>query len=368
MNVLNYNEYNNISIFSDIHFGKSRDSQVKLTIVKKFISWFIAKNREQNTQVVVFNGDWFDNRNAISIITLNIAYDCIKELSKYWPVILIVGNHDTTYKGNIDVNSIRIFQEIHNVTVIQDITELKLKDREVLLCPWQPDINTLTKRYDYACGHFEFAGASLAQNQVFDGTSTILADLSRLAPVVFSGHFHIHKEYPYKDSTIISIGSPVELDWGDIGNDKGYYFLDTQTRQHTFIKNDGSPIHHYYYWSKLKDGTQKLSKTEIEGNYIKLVVDNKYSFEVIMTLAAKINTCNPIKPCEIDFVYNVTTDLLDSMKTINMDAEIKMTPLEYIHKFITKLPAENVVGIDMDEVLALADSYYDRSEYKSNET
>lgn len=364
MNIIKLPNINNISIFSDIHFGKSKDSQVKLNIVKKFISWFITKNKEIKPDIIIFNGDWFDNRNAISIITLNIAYDCIKEISKHWPVMLIVGNHDTTYKGNIDINSIRIFQEIPNVTVIQDITLMNINNREILICPWQPDLSQFQKRFDFAFGHFEFAGASLAQNQIYEGSSTTLADLSKLAPVIFSGHFHIHKEYPYKDSTIISIGSPLELDWGDINDDKGFYYLNTQTRQYSFIKNDISPKHYNYYWSKLKSGDQKLSKQEIEGNYIKLIIDDKYKFDVIMKLATEINSRNPIKPCENEFVYNVSNDLLDSIKSINIDAEIKMTPIEYIHKFINKMPVEKMEGIISERIINMANEYYQMAENK----
>ena len=63
-----------VAIFSDIHFGKNKDNTTKLSIADKYIDWFIQKLKENNIKTVLFLGDLYNNRNSISLKTLNTCY------------------------------------------------------------------------------------------------------------------------------------------------------------------------------------------------------------------------------------------------------------------------------------------------------
>ena len=122
--------HNNFAIFSDIHFGKSKDDSVKNETAVKYIKWFVD-HCQSETDAVIFCGDWFDNRNSLSIETINIAYDCLKKIASEFPIYMILGNHDTNLKSTNEVNSIRPFSDIKNITLIDnEVTILNIFGKE----------------------------------------------------------------------------------------------------------------------------------------------------------------------------------------------------------------------------------------------
>ena len=352
-----FDNINKIAIFSDIHFGHTKDSVTKLRIAAQFVKWFRDECIKRDIELIVFCGDWFHNRNSISIITSNIAYMYLKELTKAAPVIMIVGNHDIHYKTTNKVCSLTPLREIPNVTIIEKNTDINIGGRDCLLSPWQADLTKIDKVYDFAFGHFDFNGAALYA-YTHDDADYSMSDISKLAPLVFTGHFHINKEYPSTDGKIVSIGSPVELTWGDIDNTKGFYTLDMKSREYKLVKNSISPIHKKYFWSKLQSGVQKLSESEIKNNYIKLVVDDKYEFEKVIKTLTAINDFKPIRPSEPEFIYSMFGSLLDVEDIDADELTMNMSVLDYILKFIEKLPDDMFVEIERDVLMDYARRYY----------
>lgn len=349
---------NQIAIFTDIHWGKSRDSETKIKSNYDFMQMFISFVKDNNIKNVIFMGDWFDNRNVISVKTQNIAYDCLKQLAEYSKVYMIIGNHDAYFKESIMVNSVRPYADIKNVFPIENLTEIVFphSDKKGLMCPWSSFNDTIKNNYDIMFGHFEFSGAVLA-----GGIHTCDQNMEKLtdrAPIVFSGHFHIRKEYPQKNGKLITAGSPLELDWGDSNNSKGFYTLDTNTLEYTFHENTISPKHIKIYWSKLKRKQETLQN--IRGNYVKLVIDESYKFENVLKLLNIINSRNPLKTCETDFIYNNNfNNQLDSsaeFETINLS----LSKLDYIMKYI-ELNEINLKDINIDKLKNYITEYYNLS-------
>ena len=73
--------------------------------MKAMIDHIVANNIKN----VVFTGDYFHQRNAITIDTLNIAHRCLQAMAKHANVYMILGNHDLFNKNSTEVNSIKIF-------------------------------------------------------------------------------------------------------------------------------------------------------------------------------------------------------------------------------------------------------------------
>lgn len=352
----------NIAIFSDIHFGKSKDSLIKLRTSANYMEWFMEQCEKQDVKLVIFGGDWFDNRISINVSTLNVAYEYLKKLAEKYPLIIIVGNHDTTLKRTNKINSLAPFNQIANIKVVDELTVLNNK---ILLAPWNVDIKNIKEQFEFVVGHFEFNGA------MTPGLCTInspynISDLAVLSPLIFSGHYHIHKIYPYGDSTLITVGNTFEQDWGDYENEKGFYIYNTTTHIYNFVKNTISPIHIKYYWSRLKSGSQKLLETEIKGNYIKLIVDEKFTYDEVMKLSNEINQLAPLRNCELDFIFSISNEL-NKMDFSSDGEDIKMTKFEYIKKFITKLDEKLFDDINKDKLTEMAQQYYEQSTIKPNE-
>ena len=351
--------FQKFALFSDIHFGKTKDSIIKLRTSVDFIKWFLERCEENKVDAVIFGGDWFDNRSNISVATLNIAYDYLKKIAIKYPVFMIVGNHDSTLKNTIKVNSLNQFNEIPNVTIIDEPTIVQSSaGREILLCPWDTNISVIDKMYDCVIGHFEFAGAETAGLNIQESSNVTINDLTKNVPLVFSGHFHIRKEYAYGDRKLITIGSPFELDWGDYGNKKGIYFYDSPTRTYTFIENIISPCHVKIHWSLIQKDPNIICEGIVKNNYVRLIVDEKFKYSDLLKTQDKINQLNPIRCCDTEFMFSGSNEDLDSID-INSDIEIKMTNLDYIKKFISKMEDRYFdVDVSKEKLSEMATQYY----------
>ena len=348
-----------VAVFSDIHFGVGRESVLKLDTAVHCVDWMIVEMESRSVETVLFLGDWFDNRNSIGVPTINAAYDCIKRLSARFNVILVIGNHDTNLKTTNDINSVKIFKEISNVSVIHEPVITSIAGYDAWLCPWNMDIEKYgSRRYDIAAGHFEFNGAALcgtvAKNRKYNMT-----DLGKLGSTVLTGHYHIRKTYQMDDFNIISVGSPFQLDWGDYGNSKGFYVIEPGMadieKRFTFVLNTISPEHKIVLWS------QKDEERSLDNSIVKLVVDDKYKYEEVVSLTNRINEGKLFRPVEVEYAYNADSELLD-VKNIREGGEIKLSTVEYIKKYVDKLDAKVLDDDERKDVNEMLAGYYKMAE------
>ena len=86
--------HDRVAVFSDVHWGKGRDSSTKLEISERFVHWLAEELRVNGIGAAVFCGDWFDNRHSLNVNTINKAYESLRMLCSVAEVYAIVGNHD----------------------------------------------------------------------------------------------------------------------------------------------------------------------------------------------------------------------------------------------------------------------------------
>jgi len=347
-----------VALFSDLHWGKSRDSDVKLQSANDFIDWFIVTIKKLDIKDVIFLGDWFDNRNHISVKTQNHSYNALRKFSDNdINLYMIVGNHDAYFKDTIVVNSITHYNDVPNVYPIEKMTEVHFAstDKYGLLCPWETYEDT-PNNYDVMFGHYEFQGAYLVGTVSKSGMN--VEDLLKKAPTIFGGHYHIRAEYEHKEGKVVTIGCPLELDWGDYENPKGIYILDTSDMSYEFVENTTSPKHVRMYWSHIKEKTEKFDK--IDGNYVKFVIDTKYKFEHIMKILNLINTKNPLT-AEPEFVYNKNMNILSTVDiTSDSDGILSMSKLEYMENYIDEYfkTSDDMGGLKVSTMINMMKELY----------
>jgi len=350
-----------IGIFSDIHWGKSRDNVKKIENNMIFIDWFITEMKSHKIKEIFFLGDWFDHRNSVNVNTGFKAYEAVKKLCKNFKVFMILGNHDTYYKNSIEVNSIKQYESLNNLYIIDKDTVIDICGKQLLCTPWGFNLHSYkNQEYDIMFGHFEPGGAILNQSGIFSRTEQYtMDDLNKIAPLVISGHYHTRKEYETRNGTFVSVGCPLELSWNDYQNTKGYYILDVNNG-FEFIENKLSPKHIKFFWSKLKRKQEKLLPELIKNNYIKLIVDDKYRYEDIMRIMEAIQRHNPLS-AEPDFIFSINKDLLEDVD-LESNTKLKYTKLEYIIKYISKIKPDeiNIEGINKDNLTEKAIGYYNK--------
>ncbi len=185
---------NKIATLTDIHFGRKNNSDIHNKDCVDFIDFFVKECVKNKVTHVIFMGDWFENRSAINIQTLEWSYKGLSKLNELGiPVYMIVGNHDLYRRTDRDTHSVRMFQELENITIVDKITELSIDDTDILIAPFlfHDEYPTLSKylKKDYWFGHFEFKGFVLtgATYKLEHGPDP---DNFKGPKQIFSGHFH----------------------------------------------------------------------------------------------------------------------------------------------------------------------------------
>lgn len=266
-----------LGIFSDQHFGLKKNCEEQLQNCEQIFDEFAKQMDSLGVTTVIYMGDFFHSRELISVNTQERARRTLEKFSKNFDAVyMLVGNHDIYYKSTNDINSVEQFNHIPNVTVYTQYQELLFGNKNFALCPWGSVPKATTLPIDAAFGHFEFSGAALV-GAISNGPYT-MEDITNEAPLVFSGHWHIRKEYTTKTGKVITVGCPMQQNWGDVGNTKGFYVLDTETMEYTFYENTFSPKYIPVRWSNIK----KFDTSTINNNYIRIIVDADYNYEDIV--------------------------------------------------------------------------------------
>jgi DNA repair exonuclease SbcCD nuclease subunit len=230
-----------LCLISDTHFAIKKASKTFADSQKRyFYTELIPMLQERKITELVILGDLYDNRTSIDAKILNDVFHLFETLKeKCINVTILIGNHDTQYKTNIDTHSLKYLSLYPNVHVIEDITVKRFYDLDVTLFPWQVDDVFTQKAYetDIAFGHFDISGCKLNKTTVQEG-GTGQSFFWRNFKKTFSGHFHTQSHYDGpKGQTIDYIGSPYQLTRNDIGEEKGCIILDTTTLEIERVNN-----------------------------------------------------------------------------------------------------------------------------------
>lgn len=229
-----------VAMFTDIHFGKKNNSLQHNQDCLDFVTWFCTKVLEDgDVSHVVFMGDWFENRNAVNVMTMNYAYDSLKLLNSLnVPVYIIIGNHDLYHRENRKVFSTKVFEQFENIILVSEPTVV---DNTLMVCPFlfkheYPDLAKYNK-IPYWLGHFEF------RNFVVTGSDRRMEhgpDHKQFqGPThIFSGHFHKRQA----NDNVVYIGNTFPMDYGDAWDDaRGMCILNTEDADVTFIDWEDCP-------------------------------------------------------------------------------------------------------------------------------
>ena len=199
-----------------------------------------------------------------------------------------------------------------------------------------------------------------------------IKDIFKISNKVFSGHYHKNKLYKSisDDSGLLMVGSPMQLNWGEYGQDKFIYVLDPSKDKLNEIKNTINSRYEKVYYSKVIN--KKYSDDELrllcKDNYVKLVVDVKYQFNQILSIIENIRTFNPIT-VEIEYLISITDDAItksaDSIvKSGSKDnKEYLMEYLETVYNEISKVDED----VDKTLLFEMANSFYEKSQMTEKE-
>jgi DNA repair exonuclease SbcCD nuclease subunit len=277
---------NKYAIFSDLHLGVHQNSSTWHKIACDWSDWFVSELKKKNIKNILFLGDYFHSRSEISVNTLHVASN-ITDKFKDFQLKMIVGNHCSFLKDKADIHSLSVFKGCPNIEIIDKSKMFEFDGKKVFMCPWGTEMTDIPQ-CDVLMGHFEIESFKMNTYKLCEH-GFAPSSLSKKAPLVFSGHFHLRDEREYKNSKIVYVGNPFEMDFGDTESTKGYYIMNFEDMSYEFFENNISPKH-----KKIKLSEYENLNQNVENNIVRIIVDKNIENEELEKYSANIKNKNPI--------------------------------------------------------------------------
>lgn len=202
--------------------------------------------REHNADLILIAGDLFESRVTLALEVLHEAHVAIRKLATERPVILLRGNHDMASRVG-HVMSLEPFRDISGVTVI-DRPQMA---HGIYCIPYHPDVQVLRDWLTTAptCAvltvHATFREAVAGPcDRTIRGDHVSLDDVpwDRVGYLIAGD---IHKRQQLSDRAEY-VGSPLQLNFGERGEEKAFTLYDTATKERTVIPTSAPR----FYWLK----------------------------------------------------------------------------------------------------------------------
>ncbi len=180
-------------------------------------------------ETVVFLGDVFDQRNTLDVVVLNAIYKAFRSFKDSGiRLVLLVGNHDRCDVGR--EHSLECFKSFCDVVDVP--TVLPVGDRCVVAVPFHPNPSAVVRAINQLVTSdtkLLLLHATIKGTLLPNGTS--LGDGIPLAAipehvVCLAGDIHLHQQVRER---VYYVGSLLQKDRGDSGQEKFFAFHDTAT-------------------------------------------------------------------------------------------------------------------------------------------
>lgn len=346
-----------IFLISDTHIGLGFPNKTEkwFKIHQEYFSKFfipLLKEKVRPGDIVVHLGDLFDNRNVIPINLLNYGMDVVEEISKIAPLHIIVGNHDLWSKSASEINTIRPFKWIPNVSIYDKTSRIEFNGIKICMMPFiekrLDQINLINefKDCDYLFCHSDLNGCKMHLTSVAHKNSDkIDIEDFKYFRKVKSGHIHLvqsNKHFSF-------VGSPFQMDRNDYGDQKGIFIIDTNDDSEEFIPNLVSPIFKKVRIVKEED-IELLEELKGTKDYIDIAISNnllinnrklRRKLEVILEGGGFSS---------IEYIDDITKELEDgeelevideSLDENSIDISIQLDYEDYIKEYILKQKYDN---------------------------
>jgi calcineurin-like phosphoesterase family protein len=340
-----------IFLIGDTHIGLGYPNSVDkwYKVHQQYFTDFLLptlKNKVRPGDIIVHLGDLFDNRNVIPINLLNYGMDMVEEISKIAPLHIIIGNHDLWSKSASEINSIRPFRYIPNVTIYDKVSTIEFNDKKILMMPYvekrleQIKFIDENRDCDYLFCHSDLNGCKMHLTSVAHKNSDKI-DIENFTPfeAVYSGHIHLVQ----RNKNFTFVGSIFQMDRNDYGDQKGIFVIDTLDGSEEFIKNDISPV-----YKKVRvvgeEDVELLETLKTSKDYIDIAISNnllisnrklRRKLEIILE---KSNFAS------VEYIDDITKELVDD-EELNESVEINEETLDisialdyedYVKEYILK--------------------------------
>ncbi|KKL97995.1 hypothetical protein LCGC14_1828830 [marine sediment metagenome] len=236
--------------------------------------WIVEASVNMGCKSLFILGDVFNSRTEVSLSVLDLVCREFHAASKKISLHVIAGNHDSLLRVP-DRNSLQVFRGY--ATIYEEPTR---RDTFALV-PWIEDLDEYQQAVDTVSrrtGVLFLLSHILLEEAGYHGKGV---PLSHLFPKRFKqillGDVH---EPKIITPHVRYVGSPLQIDFRDAGQTRGFCILDAQAQKVTFVENTMSPRFHM------------LSSGDVEGirkkDFVRVKTENPKDAIAAVKAAQKI--------------------------------------------------------------------------------
>lgn len=335
-----------ILLIGDPHFKKNN-----LIEMNRMTSEILDLIKLKSVDLIICLGDTLDNHDRCYIRAMSEAKLFLIELSKYAPLIILIGNHDR--ENNSDFQSeyhpFVGFDLIPNITVVNKAIWDKERNfiyvpyvftglfKKALLTVGYDPKNAENKHPSYIFAHQEFKNCSMDHDIISTKGDVWL----KKYPTIYSGHIHKYQHL----NNIIYVGTFYQEDYGE-DEDKAIMILDTTTNTYERYYLKSRPILKTfkltYKNEKFAEELDEISKIKKDNIKLRLIITIEYDkLPNIKTLIKK---------------YQKTFDRVEyrvNKKEENIKIKTGNDPTEIHNLILNKLSYDpNLVYIYKNEIIS----------------
>jgi len=222
----------------------------------------------------VIAGDLLHGKSIIYAVAQDLILDFFKR-NKDINFIVIDGNHDLSGRGEKVVSALKPLENISNVSWIPFYKTSRVGD--ILFVPYSSNLVSEVKNNSskILISHF-----GLNEGILNSGISIIadvgLRDLIGKYQLVLLGHYHKPQEIIQDSISLYYVGSPIQLDWGEAGDEKRFLVVDTETLE---VKSIPTQNYKKFIEMKLTEENrrhviEKANEYTAEGHHVKIIFDD----------------------------------------------------------------------------------------------
>lgn len=287
-------------ILSDTHFGVKQNSITWMNsqigfLHKEFIP-AIKHYSKLGPVRVIHCGDVFDSRSSINPMVATAVREAFIEIAKLCDVYIIAGNHDFYSPNEDDISALDLtLNNIKNLTIVRDKSVFLFNEDLVintLLIPWYEfdKKENVAKLINDHKGELKYIFTHTDLTRLSDENKRILKDVT-----VYSGHIH----QPQREDNLVTLGSTFPLTFADCNSDRGFYILNDNTNELSFVKAKNVIKFWRFYNKEIFDiDIEKYKNDYIEFHINKLNFTNERYTEQISKLTSKIHNSSVVPNIE----------------------------------------------------------------------
>lgn len=341
-----------VLIYSDLHIHAHKKNVNRIDDCLQVLKWVFETALSNKIKHIIFLGDLFHDRQKIDVLVYQKTFELFAEYSGAdFHTHLLIGNHDMYYADRWDINSVRPLFVLPNVSVICEPTTLNIGKHEFDMLPYTEnpleDLLAFGNNRKFLGAHMSVDGAKL--NSYGSEADVIVEHDGNMIAVttdVFTSWKHVYLGHYHKpqilENNIEYIGSPLQLSFGEVDQEKHICILDLDTEEKQYVVNDFSPKH-------LLIPQAKLSDYDLNGNFVRVVFDDISSPEAV-EIQKNIRQNNNVKSLEVRQVSKAH----ENEHVVKDAKDILLKEDEMIEKYIKDQEDQNDSPIeDLDKKLLL---------------